>query len=87
MKAGDKSGSDYHELELAERRLAESRNRMKQFRALESSFAPGSTERIRANTLVEEIEVLHQVLEQLCRQFHRRMAFDGKARPRGDELG
>ena len=85
MNAGDKSGRGFHELEMAERRLAESRGRMKRFRNLESTFAPGSTERIRANTLVEEIEVLHQVLDQLCRQFRRRMAFGKKVRPHGDK--
>jgi len=87
MKAGDQSGLDYHELELAERRLAEFRHRMKELRALQNSFAPGSPERIRANMLLEEIEVLYQVLDDLCRQFRRRMAFGGKARPRGDKPG
>ena len=74
MNAGDKSGRNFHEHELAEQRLAESRDRMKRFRSLENSFAPDSSERIRANTLVEEIEVLHQVLDQLCHQFRHRMA-------------
>jgi hypothetical protein len=85
MNAGDESGRDYHALELVERRLAEFRHRMKELRALESSFAPGSPERIRATTLLEEVEVLHQVLDELCRQFRRRMAFGRKARPRGDK--
>ena len=67
MVAGDKSG---RELAFAERRLAESRGRMKSYRDLENSFIPGSVERIRARILVEEIEVLQKMMGRLCRR-HR----------------
>ena len=53
MVAGDKSG---RELAFAERRLAESRGRMKSYRDLENSFIPGSVERMRASILVDKIE-------------------------------
>jgi hypothetical protein len=66
--AGDKSG---RELAFAERRLAESRGRMKSYRDLENSFIPGSVERKRASILVEEIEVLQEMMDRLCQQARR----------------
>jgi hypothetical protein len=57
---------------LAEKRLAESRDRMKDYRNLENYFVPGSDERERAINLLEEIEVLHQVMDRLCRQLRLR---------------
>ena len=68
MVAGDKSG---RELAFAERRLAESRGRMKSYRDLENSFIPGSVERKRASILVEEIEVLQEMMDRLCQQARR----------------
>jgi hypothetical protein len=62
------AGEDF--VAFAERRLAESRDRMKDYRDLESSFVPGSVERERASILIEEIEVLHKVMDRLCHSAH-----------------
>jgi hypothetical protein len=66
------AGENFNELEFAEKRLAESRDRMKDYRNLENSFVPGSVERERASILLEEIEVLHQVMDRLCHQLRLR---------------
>jgi hypothetical protein len=72
MRAGSKSGLDFDELEFAERRLAESRDRLKKFKILEFAFVSGSPERMRAKMLIEEIEVIHHVIDHLCRQLRQR---------------
>jgi len=59
------------DFELAGKLLEKSIDRLKQLRALQSSFASGSPERMRANILLKEVEVLHHVLDQLCYQFRR----------------
>jgi hypothetical protein len=64
------AGEDF--VAFAEKRLTESRDRMKDFRDLENSFVPGSDERERASILLEQIEVLHQVMDRLCRQLRLR---------------
>ena len=66
------AGENFDEIAFAEKTLAESRDRMKDFRDLENSFVPGSVEHERASTLLEEIEVLHQVMDRLCRQLRLR---------------
>jgi hypothetical protein len=66
------AGENFDELAFAEKRLAESRDRMKDYRNLENSFVPGSVERERASILLEEIEVLQQVMDRLCRQLRFR---------------
>jgi hypothetical protein len=66
------TGQDFDELAFAEKQLAESRDRMKDYRNLENSFVPGSVERERAGILVEEIEVLHQIMDRLCYQLRLR---------------
>jgi hypothetical protein len=68
VTARDKPGYDHDEIEFAERKLAESQSRLAKYRALQNSFIAGSAERLRANNLIEEIEVLHQLMDQLCRQ-------------------
>jgi hypothetical protein len=57
--------------ELAEKLLAKSRDRLKQLQALEGLFVSGSPERMRANILLQEVEVLHDVLKQLYYQIRR----------------
>jgi len=64
------AGEDF--VALAEKRLAESRDRMKDYRNLVNSFVPDSDERKRATNLLEEMEVLHQVMDRLCRQLRLR---------------
>lgn len=64
------AGEDF--VVFAEKRLTESRDRMKDYRNLENSFVPGSVERERATALLEEIEVLQQFMDRLCRQLRRR---------------
>jgi hypothetical protein len=66
------TGEDFDKIAFAEKRLAESRDRMKDYRNLENSFVPGSVERERATILLEEIEVLHQFMDRLCRQLRVR---------------
>ena len=70
---GKSSGRDFDDLALAEKKLAESRGRMKDYRDLERSFVPGSDDRIRATMLVEEIESLQRVMDRLCRQMRHRL--------------
>jgi hypothetical protein len=72
MTARDKRGYDNDGLEFAQNKLAESRSRLTKFRALQNSFSAGSAERMQANRLVEEIEVLHRLIDQLCRQLRTR---------------
>jgi hypothetical protein len=64
------AGQDF--VAFAEKRLAESRDRMEDYRNLENSFVPGSVERERVTILLEDIEVLHQALDRLCRQLRLR---------------
>jgi hypothetical protein len=66
------AGENFDELAFAEKRLAESQDRMNDYRNLENSFVAGSVERERASILLEEIEVLHQVMNRLCRQLRLR---------------
>jgi division protein CdvB (Snf7/Vps24/ESCRT-III family) len=56
------------DLAFAEKRLAESRDRMQDYRKLENSFVAGSVDRERASILLEDIEVLHQIMDRLCHQ-------------------
>ena len=72
MAARGKPVFDHGDLEFAESKLAESRSRLTKFRALRDSFIAGLDERMRANSLVEDIEVLHQLIDQLCRQLRAR---------------
>lgn len=72
MIARDRPSYDHDELEFAESKLEESRARLPKFRALQHSFIAGSAERMQADSLVEEIEVLHQMIERLCRQLRAR---------------
>jgi hypothetical protein len=72
MAARGKPVFDHDDLEFAESKLAESRSRLTKFRTLRNSFVVGSAERMQANRLVEEIEVLHQLIDQLCRQLRAR---------------
>ena len=73
MAARVKPVFDQGELEFAENKLAESQSRLTKFRALQNSFSAGSAERMQANRLVEEIEVLHRLIDQLCRQLRTRI--------------
>lgn len=59
------------EIEFAESKLAESRDRLKIFRDLQNSFLAGSAERALAARIIDEIEILHQVIEQLCHRPRR----------------
>jgi hypothetical protein len=72
MAARGKPVFDHDDLEFAESKLAESRSRLTKFRALQNSFVAGSAERMQATSLVQEIEILHQLIDQLCRQFRAR---------------
>jgi hypothetical protein len=72
MTARHKPGHHHDELEFAEGKLAESRSKLATFRALQNSFVAGSAERTLADKLVEEIEAIHQSMDQLCRQLRTR---------------
>jgi hypothetical protein len=72
MTARNKPVFDDDELEFAESKLAESRSRLTKFRTLQNSFVAGSAERMQATSLVQEVEVLHQLIDQLCRQLRAR---------------
>ena len=72
MTASEKPGHDHGDLEFAESKLAESRSKLAKFRTLQYSFVAGSAERTQATSLVQEIEVLHQLIDQLCRQLRAR---------------
>ncbi|HJY92617.1 MAG TPA: hypothetical protein VJ255_20190 [Candidatus Acidoferrum sp.] len=72
MAARDKPVFDHGDLEFAQSKLAESRSKLPDFRTLQNSFNAGSAERMQADSLLKEIEVLHQLMEQLCRQLRAR---------------
>jgi hypothetical protein len=67
-----KPSHDLDEVEFAESKLVESRDRLKQFKDLQNSFIASSAERAQAATIIDEIEILHQVLERLCRRLRGR---------------
>jgi hypothetical protein len=68
-----KPGHNPDEIEFAESKLAESRDRLKIFRDLQNSFPAGSAERALAARIIDEIEILHQVIDQLCHRLRRRL--------------
>jgi hypothetical protein len=72
MAARGKPVFDHGDLEFAQNKLAESRSKLPDFRTLQNSFNAGSAERMQADSLLKEIEVLHQLIEQLCRQLRTR---------------
>ena len=72
MAARGKPVFDHGDLEFAESKLAESRSKLPVFRTLQNSFNAGSAERMQADILLKEIEVLHQLIDQLCRQLRAR---------------
>jgi hypothetical protein len=67
-----KPGHNLDEIEFAESKLAESRDRLKKFRDLQSSFATGSAERALAARTLDEIENLHRLLDRLCHRLRGR---------------
>jgi hypothetical protein len=67
-----KPGHDLDEIEFAESKLTESRDRLKKFRDLQNSFFAGSAERAQAATIIDEIEILHRLLERLCKRLRGR---------------
>jgi len=72
MAARGKPVFDHGDLEFAQSKLAESRSKLPDFRTLQNSFNAGSAERMQADSLLKEIEVLHQSIEQLCHQLRTR---------------
>jgi hypothetical protein len=68
----DKPGSNLDEIEFAESKLAESRDRLKRLKNLQEPFLAGSAQRVQA-TIIDEIETLHQVIERLCRRLRGRL--------------
>ena len=67
-----KSGHTLDEIELAESELAESRDRLKKLRNVQSTLFAGSAERAQAARIFDEIENLHQVLDRLCHRLRGR---------------
>ncbi len=67
-----KPSHELDEIEFAESKLAESRDRLKKFKVLQNSFVASSAERAQAATIIDEIEILHRVLERLCRRLRGR---------------
>jgi hypothetical protein len=65
-------GNNLDDVEFAESKLAESRSRLTKFRDLQSSFLAGSAERAQAAGIIDEIEMLHQLLERLCQRLRGR---------------
>jgi hypothetical protein len=72
MSARYRPDYDHDDLALAQKQLTQSRSRLTKFRALQNSLSAGSAERMQANRLVEEIEVLHRLIDQLCCQLRAR---------------
>jgi hypothetical protein len=60
----DKLGHDLEQLEFAERRAAESRNRLNFARNLRNSFIEGSSERADADRVLQNFEAIHRLFEQ-----------------------
>jgi hypothetical protein len=69
----DKPDHNRNELELAESKLAGSRDLLEKFREFQNSFAPGSTERVRVAMLIKEVEILQRWMGQLCQKLRARM--------------
>ena len=67
-----KPGDNLDEIEFAESKLGESRDRLKKFRDLQNSFLASSAERALAARTIDEIENLHQVLDRLCHRLRGR---------------
>ena len=67
-----KPGHNLDNITFAESKLAESRDRLQKFRDLQVSFFAGQAERELAAIIIDEIEKLHQVLDQLCRRLRGR---------------
>jgi hypothetical protein len=66
------SGHNLDDIEFAESKLAESRDRLKKFRDLHDSFFAGQAERDQTATIIDEIENLHRLLDQLCHRLRGR---------------
>ena len=67
-----KPGHNLDEIEFAEGKLAESRDRLKTFRGLQNSLVASSAERALAARTIDEIENLHRVLDRLCHRLRSR---------------
>ena len=70
--------SHYHEqLEFAEIRLANSRDRVNHVRNLRDGFADGSDERASADRLLENVKALHQLLDRFCHRMRAQVKSRG----------
>ncbi|HTO62202.1 MAG TPA: hypothetical protein VMM15_13215 [Bradyrhizobium sp.] len=67
----DKLSHDLEHLEFAETRAADSRDRVNHVRKLREAFVEGSTDRAHADRLLTNVEAIHDVIEQFCRQMRQ----------------
>jgi hypothetical protein len=70
----DKLGHDLEQLEFAERRAAEGRDRVSRLRNLRSSFVAGSTDRVQADRLLANVEGVQHLIENFCHQLRQRVS-------------
>ena len=73
----DKLARYQEQLEFAEIRLAKSHDRVNHFRDLRDGFADGSDDRKRADSILENIEALHQLLDQFCHRIREQVKSRG----------
>lgn len=69
----DKLGHGLEQLEFAESRTAQSRDRLNYARKLRDGFIEGSTDRQRADVTLENFQAIHQLFEQFCHQLRERV--------------
>lgn len=62
------------QLEFAETRLANSRERVNHLRNWRDGFADGSEDRERADRLLEDVKALHLLLDQFCHRMRARVS-------------
>lgn len=69
----DKLGHDLEQLEFAESRAAETRDRLNFARNLRNSFVEGSNERADADRLLQNFEAIHRLFEQFRNYLRERV--------------
>lgn len=69
----DKLGQDLEHLQFAEIRAARGRDRVNHLRKLRDAFPDGSAERIRAEKMLADFEIIHQLMEQFCRHMRKKV--------------
>jgi len=73
MEEEDKLSHYHEQLEFAEIHLAKSRERVSRLRNLRDGFADGSEDHTRADRVLENAKMRHQLLDQFCHRMRARV--------------